>query len=291
MKGSLPLFALLFLKTILPAQDHVVSLLGDTLHPRGGNDSLLFVLDTQLAADSNNLQLLHARGRALDDAWRYPEAIAVFSRCIRLDPVNPLFYRRRGHRYLSIRRFDQAVTDLEVARTLFNDPDTSWRKGWADQLPRLEFEIYYHLGLAYFLTGDYEEARQAYTQCYSVATDQASKVSAGYWLASCLLRLNRPRDLVLFLYTFPTSWKLTTNRTYYHLLLLFKGVISEEEMLRPERFDRFEIAAFGVANWRAFREDWQGALDMYRQTLTDPHWPGFGYLGAEVEIWRNENKE
>lgn len=290
MRGSLLLIAFFSWCHLLPAQDYVVSLLGDTLLPQGGNDSLLLALDAQLAADSNNLQLLHARGRGLDDAWRYPEAIRVYSRCIRLDPVNPLFYRRRGHRYLSTRQFDKAITDLEVAKTLFADPDTSWRKGWADQVPRLEFEIYYHLGLAYFLTGDYEEARQAYTQCYSVAADQASKVSSGYWLASCLLRLDRPRDLVLFLYTFPTSWKLTTNRTYYNLLMLFKGVISEQEMLRPERYDRFEIAAFGVANWRAFREGRQGAMEMYRQTLTDSHWPGFGYIGAEVEVWREEKR-
>jgi hypothetical protein len=53
-----------------------------------------------------------ALGRAQATAWRYSDAIETYTRGIKVAPANAMLYRHRGHRYISTRQFDKAVTDL-----------------------------------------------------------------------------------------------------------------------------------------------------------------------------------
>ncbi|MBL8987560.1 MAG: hypothetical protein JNJ80_14910, partial [Gemmatimonadetes bacterium] len=57
-------------------------------------------------------------GRRIAYLGRYAEAIEVFTRGIARHPNDARMYRHRGHRYLTIRRLDAAVRDLERADQL-----------------------------------------------------------------------------------------------------------------------------------------------------------------------------
>ena len=57
-------------------------------------------------------------GRWLGYAGRYEEAVAVFSRGLEVLPDSAWLLRFRGHRYITLRRFDEAVADLERADAL-----------------------------------------------------------------------------------------------------------------------------------------------------------------------------
>ena len=50
--------------------------------------------------------------------WRYREAIEIYTKGIALHPTNALFYRHRGHRYITVRELDRAVADLARAAEL-----------------------------------------------------------------------------------------------------------------------------------------------------------------------------
>ena len=57
--------------------------------------------------------------------------------------------RFRGHRYISTRRFDLAVADLEKAIALAPS----------------SFDVAYHLGLAHYLRGEFDAAAKVYRSC------------------------------------------------------------------------------------------------------------------------------
>lgn len=39
-----------------------------------------------------------------------------------------------------------------------------------------------------------------------------------------------------------------------------------------------------------FKGDAVGAMEIFEKTVTDNHWPGFGCIASEVELYRNKSK-
>ena len=102
-------------------------------------------------------------GRRLAYLGRFNDAIAAYTRGIERHPNEPRLYRHRGHRYITIRKFDLAIADLRRASQLIaGKPDAIEPDGAPNRagIPRstLQSNIWYHLGLAQYLTGDFTGA-------------------------------------------------------------------------------------------------------------------------------------
>ncbi|MFC2160561.1 tetratricopeptide repeat protein, partial [Acidobacteriota bacterium] len=131
----------------------IISLLGKKHYAQPAEGEVLAQLKSDLADawaaiqdEPDDVGKVVLYGRRLAYLWRYHEAIDVYTGGIKNFPDNSMLYRHRGHRYISIRKFDRAVQDLSKAAEL-NSGD---------------FDIWYHLGLAYYLNGDFEKALSAY---------------------------------------------------------------------------------------------------------------------------------
>ncbi len=102
-------------------------------------------------------------GRRTAYLGRYRDAIRIYSNGIELHPEDARLYRHRGHRFISTRQLDKAIADFEYAAALIEGTDDEIEP---DGLPNalgipvstLHSNIWYHLGLAYYLSGDYERA-------------------------------------------------------------------------------------------------------------------------------------
>jgi hypothetical protein len=92
-------------------------------------------------------------GRRTAYLGNYTNAVRIFSSGIVLPPKEARLYRHRGHRYLTVRCFDDAIRDLETAAKLINGkPDEIEPDGLpnAKNTPTstLQSNVWYHLGLA-----------------------------------------------------------------------------------------------------------------------------------------------
>ena len=99
-------------------------------------------------------------GRRLAYAGDYRKAIKAFSEGILDNPNEAQLYRHRGHRYITIRAFDRAIADLEKAAELIEGKSNSVEQDGAPNefntpVSTLHGNIYYHLGLAYYLKQDF----------------------------------------------------------------------------------------------------------------------------------------
>ncbi|HVQ37210.1 MAG TPA: tetratricopeptide repeat protein, partial [Pyrinomonadaceae bacterium] len=135
-------------------------------------------------------------GRRLAYLGRWREAIETFGEGIKKFPVDARFYRHRGHRYITVRRFDLAVADLEkAARLIRARPDESEPDGQpnARDIPTstLQFNIWYHLGLAHYLRGNNQQALRSYRECLKVSKNNDAVVATTHWLYMTLRRLQR----------------------------------------------------------------------------------------------------
>jgi len=262
----------------LPAADtprtspELVSPLGTKLYAQPDEKGVVEEARKKLAAEPNNIDVILALGRAQGSVWRFRETIETYSRGIKLDPSNAMLYRHRGHRYISIRRLRQAVADLEKAAKLDDK----------------KFDIWYHLGLAYYLQGRFAGAAAAYEKCRAVAEKDDSTIAVSHWLYMSYRRQNRPAEAAAVLERITPSMKVEENRSYFDLLLFYKGLKKEEEIFRPDKMTDLEMGTtgYGVANWRLYNGDQPAAREMFRRIVSGKAWSAFGFIAAEAELVR-----
>jgi tetratricopeptide (TPR) repeat protein len=97
------------------------------------------------------------------------DAIEAYTRGIARHPAEARLYRHRGHRYITTRKFDEAIADLKRAATLVaGKPDEIEPDGAPNKagIPRstLQSNSWYHLGLAQDLRGDFQAALASYRE-------------------------------------------------------------------------------------------------------------------------------
>lgn len=234
-------------------------------------------------------------GRRYGYLWRFQDSIATFTRGIERWPNNAKFYRHRGHRYITVRQFARAEADLARAAELI--------KGTADEIepdgapnpsgqPRstLQFNIWYHLGLARYLQGNYEGALQAYVECMKVSTNDDSVTATTDWMWMTLMRLERRAEAARLLARITPTMEILENQSYHRRLLMYKGVEKPDALLDTDKADDTTIATqgYGVGNYYFVTGNREKARDVFRRVIAGGGWNAFGFIAAEADLarWR-----
>ena len=223
------------------------------------------------------------------------EAIEIYTRGIVIQPDNPWLYRHRGHRYISVRELDKAIADLEKAATLIaGKPDIVEEDGQpnARNMPigTLHSNIAYHLGLAYYLKGDFEKAIPIYRREIENAKNDDRLVSTAHWLYMSLRRLGRDQEAAGSVANIGRTMNVVENDTYHRLLLMYKGVLPADSVLAVGPTGEMSVtdatAAYGIANWHLYNGRRAEAERLFRRIIAGGQWGSFGYIAAEAELAR-----
>jgi tetratricopeptide (TPR) repeat protein len=248
----------------LPPGAEAMSLTGVPLIPPApASDSTRERLEAQLGAaraalentpeDADSLIWL---GRRLAYLGRYNDAIATYTRGIALHPDDARLYRHRGHRYITVRRFDEAIADLSrAAEIVRGTPDEVEEDGApnAYNIPTstLQSNIFYHLALAHYLKGDFESALPVWQEAMTVSTNDDMMVATSDWLYMTLRRLGREEEAAQVLVPINAEQRILENTAYHRRLLMYKGEIPADSLLNVQSTDPVQLATYGygVANW------------------------------------------
>jgi tetratricopeptide (TPR) repeat protein len=228
-------------------------------------------------------------GRRLGYLHRYHEAIDAFSKGVELYPQDARFYRFRGHRYISVRDFDKAVSDLTRAAELIRGKaDEEEPSGVGGRASTLHFNVWYHLGLAHYLKGDFAKAIPAYLECMKASADDESKVATSDWLYMTYRRNGDAAAAAKVLEPIREGMPIEENTAYYQRLLMYKGLVKPESVLNPEKAEPLQVATqgYGVANWHLYNGDMAKAREVLEKVVAVGYWPAFGHIAAEVELQR-----
>ncbi len=264
------------------AKPEIVSPLGVKHYAQGDDKGEIAKAREKLAADPKSVELIIALGRAQAGVWLYKDAIETYTTGVKVAPNNAMLYRHRGHRYISTRQFNKAVADLKRASELKAD----------------DFDIWYHLGLAHYLKGEYAKAAAAYEQCYAVAEKNrvaadASKegrddslIAISDWLYMTYRRMRKDADAAKVLEKVSPQMQVKENKSYYDRLLFYKGLKKEEELVNVEKATDLEIATvgYGIGNWHLYSGNRAKAEESFRKIVAGKYWPAFGFIAAEAEL-------
>ena len=288
--------------SLLPAQEpEATSLLGQPLYrvELPAEQAVAFAANLDLAradlkSNPDDADALIWVGRRIAYLGHYREAIKTFSEGIARFPKDARFYRHRGHRYISTRQLDKAIADFEEAARL--------QEGMADRvepdgLPNaagiptstLQTNIYYHLGLAYYLQGRFEKALQAYQTCLTLCKNNDMMVATCDWLYMTLRRLDRKAEAERVLGTIRGDLELLESFSYHRRLMMYQGKHKTKSLLAAGEGDdglNFATQGYGVGNWFLYNGDKARAMEVYRKVLAGNHWSAFGFIAAEADLAR-----
>jgi tetratricopeptide (TPR) repeat protein len=234
-------------------------------------------------------------GRRTAYLGRFAEAIDIYTRGLRQHPRDARFLRHRGHRLITLRRFREAAADLSRAARLV--------RGRADEVEpdgipnerntptsTLQSNIWYHLGLAHYLLGDFPAALSAYRECLKVSRNPDMLVATSHWLYMTLRRAGREREAARVLDQITPEMDIIENRDYHRLLMLYKGATTPEALLaETERAGSAlgnTTVGYGVGNWHLYHGRRAEAADIFRRVTRSPQWTSFGYIAAEADLKR-----
>jgi tetratricopeptide (TPR) repeat protein len=234
-------------------------------------------------------------GRRTAYLGRFDEAIKIYTEGIRKHPRDARMYRHRGHRLITTRRFREAVKDLEKAAQLMKGKGDEVEP---DGLPNarnvptstLGSNVWYHLGLARYLLGDFEGALEAYRECEKFSKNPDMLVATSHWLYMTLRRLKREEEARRVLEPITPGMDVIENGDYHRLLLMYKGETTPERLLADAAKEKsgvgYATVAYGVGHWHVYTGRPEKGLYLFLELMQLPQRTSFGYIAAEAELER-----
>ncbi len=242
-------------------------------------------------SDPDKVEHIIWYGRRTAYLGKYEDAIQIYSDGIKKHPNDARLYRHRGHRYISIREFDKAIEDLEFATTLIKGKENEVEP---DGLPNaqnipvssLHGNIWYHLGLAYYLKNDMEKAYQAYLTCRNLKSNDDNIVSSTHWLYMIQRRMGNEARAKELLEPITNDMAIIENTSYYNLCRFYKGLIPMNSLQTGKDAAQDDATRYGLANWYFYTGDKVKAKALQQEILDGELWNSFGYIAAECDYLR-----
>lgn len=281
----------------------VIGLLGKAYFEPERSEKVQARLDSNLQVALKNWQADPSEenyiwyGRRLGYLSRFQQAVDVFTEGIEKYPQSAKLYRHRGHRYISLRMFDRAIDDLIQANSL---PTTFPLEIEPDGIPNainkplstVKFNILYHLGLAYYLKGDFAQAEQAYIECLKFCDNDDLMVACVDWMYMTYRREGKQVLAQSIIGNVHEGMTIIENDAYYKRCLMYQGKLAPDSvlMLNNSDADQADLSlatqGYGVGNWYLCNGDSARAKSIFEQVAAGTYFSAFGFIAAEAELAR-----
>lgn len=222
-------------------------------------------------------------GRRTAYLGKYKEAIGIYTGGLKKFPKSYKLYRHRGHRYISIRQFPNAIADFKLAIQLIKgkpleiEPD-GLPNAANIPLSNTHFNIYYHLGLAYYCLQDYKNAAAAYEECLKWCKNDDSRCATIHWAYMTYRLMKKKLEAELLLTPIHEKMKIIEDFDYFNLVLMYKGIQKPAEL---EKTGTSAASMYGQGNWYYYNGNLSKAREIFKKMLSAGKSAAFGYIAAE----------
>lgn len=288
----------------LPKQVQTISQLGDSLYiPELNNETENIYRENLQEAlemyqqNPDDPEAVIWLGRRTAYLGEYREAVKIYTDGIQTYPDQPRLYRHRGHRYLTLRMFEDAILDFETAAILMRDmEDEIEPDGLPNELNQptstLKSNVWYHLGLVHYLLGEYDEAIKAYENAMDLDLTADMRVATLYWYYMALKRSGKDEQAGDLIENITPEIEVIENDAYLNLILVFNGIFAPAHLMESAE-DALTNATlgYGIGNWHFMNGREERAFEVWQQVYDSGNWPAFGFIAAEAELARLREEE
>ncbi len=238
-------------------------------------------------------------GRRLAYLGRYQEAINIYSEGLRKFPRSYKLYRHRGHRFITLKQFDQAIEDLANAAFYVTDapieiePD-GIPNALNKPLTTVHWNIWYHLGLSYYMKGNYDKAISSFKKCIEYNNNPDLEVKTTNWLYVTYRKIGNTDAADALISIIPSRMKLigSDSRLYHDLIMLYRGFMTPDILVqRNTKGNELEAnIGYGIGNWYLLEGQVESARNIFNRVLEGSQKDSFGYIATEVETGTLNNQ-
>ena len=274
----------------------IVSLLGDTLIAAAPSAELMGRYEEKKEAyeeDSENLENIIWYGRFTAYIGNYRDAIDIYSEGLKIHRDNPRLLRHRGHRYITVRDFDNAVKDLTIAASFIEGtPDKVEADGMPNErnipVSTLHGNIYYHLGLAHYLQHNPIQALNSFKKSLKTSGSPDNVVSSTHWIYMTIRNMGQEQSAQNFVANITADMDVIENTSYHKACLFYKGELELKDVYDPNAEESASRSAlnYAVGNWYKYNGRKSQANGIFNKIVSGSDWASFGYIAAEAELAR-----
>ncbi|HSK11999.1 MAG TPA: tetratricopeptide repeat protein, partial [Phnomibacter sp.] len=150
----------------------------------------------------------------------------------------------------------------------------------------LQSNIFYHLGLAYYLQKNYGKALQAYARCLTVSTNPDMYTATVNWYYLTLRRMGRHEEAAKLLGSVNFGTPLLENGVYRKILLLHKEKPPARQAIMAAAGGNDVGSAtylYGLFMYLHLNDHPAEAKEIRDRLLSGDQYGSFGYIAAEME--------
>jgi tetratricopeptide (TPR) repeat protein len=224
----------------------------------------------------NDPKLWLAKGLAQEEQMLFIDAIETYSEGLIYNPFSDSLFECRGHIYITVGRYLEAIADSTMCVRI--NP-LNWY-GW------------YHIGLGYYFSGNYEKAVQGFTKCLEFSyPENEHNVAAIDWAYICLKHLGKDNDAAALLLKIDDDVHRPRS-AYEERVFVYKGLINPIDLLASVPQDNhhdflYSIYGNAVALNYYFNGEKVKAKALLQDIVSkDRYWQTFGYLSSRLELAR-----
>lgn len=236
-------------------------------------------------------------GRRAGYLLRMNEAIKIYSAGIQKHPNDARLLRHRGHRYISTRQYDLAIADFEKAAKLVEGKSDEVEPDGAPNpqgipLTTLQGNIWYHLGLAYYLKNDMENALRCFQKRVGNHRYDDNIVSTGHWSYMILRRLGKPKEAAGVIKDVNSKMKIIENLRYHQMCLFYAGQLQaadlESELGKQDATSTADdVLLYGLGNWQLYDQlNQKKCRERYEALMKKGNPFSFAFIAAESDYVR-----
>lgn len=266
----------------VPEEPETYSLLGQPLYgsllaapeAKPALEQALAEAQAEVEAHPEDVERVRALAKSLAGLGRYAEAQKVLTDALETRfPGHALLLCDRGHYNVNLRKYDEALVDLHRAA---RDADS-------------EFAVWYHMALAYWMSGRFEQALETFQKCYDVTTDESHKVAVTEWLYVALRRLGRHDEAATLLEPVHADMKTRgNNHLYLKQLMFYRGEMTEAELMAAAEQGGLAVGNYYTLGlWHLIHGRADKARALFEKVVREgTAWSAFAHMGAEAELCR-----
>lgn len=242
-------------------------------------------------------------------------AIETFSAGIEAHPGDARLYRHRAHRYMNVRRLQEARADFERALELLpnfqgyyesakrgvvpqleaillqgaapdSQPDVPGLKASGQYYASLAFKIHYHLGLTQHLLGDNEASALSFERALEHSDTVDLRSATLNWLVVVYGLLGNQARIDALLGDLQFDQQAGVNAAYQDMLKVYKGLTSIDELVDASVSDSRVLATsgYGLAVLLQTRGELPEARTLLERVVAEGDKYAFGTVAAEVRL-------
>ncbi|WP_411818584.1 tetratricopeptide repeat protein [Hyphococcus sp. DH-69] len=222
---------------------------------------------------------------------QYQAAIGVYSQGLLKFPNSYKLRRHRGHRYMTVRDLENAIVDFTEALSLIEESEVREYEIDAKGKPHGTYEhwVWYHIGLYYYLHGDYETAASAFERCLKTGDTNDMLIGTTDWLYNIYKRSGHDEKARALVAEISPDIEADRTYPYFKRVMLYKGVVTPDEILDPNKpvsewNGRDMTVAYGIGNWYAYQGETEKANALHKSVVETPFWSTWAYLAAEKDL-------